>query len=43
MSFFIENNYGNYSELIELSVRDLTEIKIGIESKKQEDTLEKYI
>ena len=36
---FIQRGYGSYKELISLSMRDLIEIKISIESKQQEDQL----
>lgn len=36
---FIQRGYGSYKELISLSMRDLIEIKISIESKQQEEQL----
>ena len=34
---YIEAGWGSYNELIQLSMYDLREIKIGIESKQQEE------
>ena len=39
IGYYIEKGWGSYKELISLSMRDIAEIKIGIESKQQEDTL----
>ena len=36
---YIKAGWGTYKELISLSIRDLSEIKIGIESREQEDQL----
>lgn len=40
---FIEAGWGTYSEIIQLSMYDLREIKIGIESKQQEDRLSRAL
>ena len=38
--YYVHNGWGSYKELIELSMCDLKEIKIAIESLKQEEKLE---
>lgn len=40
---FIKAGWGSYTELIELTIRDLREIKIGIESRQQEEQLSKAL
>lgn len=40
---YIKAGWGSYTELIQLSMRDLREIKIGIESKQQEEQLSKVL
>ena len=39
LDYYVEKGWGTYKELIELSMRDILEIKVGIESKLQEDKL----
>ena len=34
---YVEKGWGSYTELINLTIRDLSEIKIGVESRQQED------
>jgi len=36
---YIKAGWGSYTELIQLSMRDLKEIKVGIESRNQEEKL----
>ena len=36
---YIKAGWGTYNELINLTIRDISEIKIGIESRQQEDQL----
>ena len=43
IGFYIEHGWGSYKELISLSMRDIAEIKIGIESKQNEETLNKAL
>ena len=40
---YIDAGWGTYAELIQLSMYDLREIKIGIESKQQEEKLSKAL
>ena len=40
---YIEAGWGSYNELIQLSMYDLREIKIGIDSKQQEEKLSKAL
>ncbi len=40
---YIDAGWGTYSELIQLSMYDLREIKIGIESKQQEEKLNRAL
>jgi hypothetical protein len=40
---YIKEGWGTYAELIQLSVRDLKEIKVGIESRQQEEQLSKVL
>ena len=39
LDYYVEKGWGSYKELIELSMRDILEIKVGIESKMQEEKL----
>lgn len=43
IGYYIKKGWGSYKELISLSLRDISEIKIGIESKQQEEMLEKAL
>ena len=43
IGYYVEKGWGSYKELISLSMRDISEIKIGIESKQQEDMLSKAL
>ena len=43
IGYYIEKGWGTYQELINLSMRDIAEIKIGIESKQQEEQLSKAL
>ena len=43
IGYYIEKGWGTYKELISLSMRDISEIKIGIESRLQEDQLSKSL
>jgi hypothetical protein len=43
IGYYIEKGWGSYKELISLSMRDIAEIKIGIESRQQEDMLSKAL
>jgi len=38
--YYIEHHWGTYNDLVQLSMRDLIEIRIGIESKKQEEQIQ---
>ena len=40
---YVEKGWGTYKELISLSIRDIAEIKIGIESRMQEEQLAKAL
>ena len=40
---YIKEGWGTYTELIQLTMRDLREIKIGIESRQQEEQLSKAL
>lgn len=37
---YIKAGWGSYAELIQMSIRDILEIRIGIESKAQEEKLQ---
>lgn len=39
ISYYVEKGWGSYSELIELSMKDFLEIKVGLESKAAEEKL----
>lgn len=39
LDYYVEKGWGTYAELINLSMRDILEIKVGIESKLQEEKL----
>ena len=41
LSYYIEKGWGSYKELISLTMKDFIEIRIGIESKQQEEMIEK--
>ena len=43
VAYYVEHGWGSYKELIELSMKDFLEIKIGIVSKQQEELLEKSL
>lgn len=43
ISYYVERGWGSYKELISLSMRDISEIKIGIESKMQEEQIAKAL
>lgn len=43
IGYYIEKGWGTYKELISLSMRDISEIKIGIESKMQEEQIAKAL
>lgn len=43
IGYYIEKGWGSYKELISLSMRDISEIKIGIESKMQEEQIAKAL
>jgi hypothetical protein len=38
---YVEKGWGSYNELISLTMKDFIEIRIGIESKMQEEKLER--
>ena len=38
---YIEKGWFSYDEVLKYTIRDLSEIKIGIESRQQEETVEK--
>lgn len=40
---YVEKGWGSYNELISLTMKDFIEIRIGIESKAQEEKLEKSV
>lgn len=39
ISYYVEKGWGSYSELIELTMKDFIEIRIGLESKANEEKL----
>ena len=39
IGYYIEKHWGSYKELISLTMRDISEIKVGIESRQQEDQI----
>lgn len=41
--YYVEKGWGTYQDLINLSIRDFLEIKVGIESRIQQEKLEKAI
>jgi len=41
LGYYVEKGWGSYKELISLTMKDFIEIGIGIESKMQEEMLEK--
>ena len=43
LDYYVEKGWGTYKELIELSMRDIIEIRIGIESKLQEEKVAKSL
>ena len=43
IGYYIEKGWGSYKELISLTMRDIAEIKIGIESRQQEEVLSKSL
>ena len=43
IDYYVKNCYGSYKELISLTIRDISELKIGIQSKQQEQDLEKAL
>ena len=43
IGYYVEKGWGTYKELISLSMRDIAEIKVGIESRQQEDQLTKVL
>ena len=43
LSSYIEKGWGSYNELVNLSMKDFIEIHIAIESKQQEDQIQKSI
>lgn len=43
IDYYVEKGWGTYKELISLTMRDLSEIKIGIESRRQEEELAKSL
>ena len=40
---YIEKGYGSYNEILQMSIRDILEIKVGIVSKEQEEELSKAL
>ena len=43
IGYYVEKGWGSYKELTSLCMRDIAEIKIGIESRQQEDQLAKSL
>ena len=43
IGYYIEKGWGSYTELINLTMRDIAEIKVGIESRQQEDQVSKLL
>lgn len=39
VSYYIEKGYGTYNDMLSMSMRDIIEIKVGLESKQQEKQL----
>ena len=40
---FIKKHYGSYKELVSLTFKDLSELRIAIESKEAEEQLANYV
>lgn len=40
VSYYVEKGWGSYNELIDLSMKDFIEIKIGLESKAMEEKID---
>ena len=40
LSYYVEKGWGSYTELINLTMKDFIEIRVGIESKQQEEMIE---
>ena len=43
IGYYVEKGWGSYKELIEFTMRDIAEIKIGIESAQQEDQVSQVL
>ena len=43
IGYYVEKGWGTYKELISLTMRDIAEIKVGIESRQQEDQVSKLL
>lgn len=43
IGYYVEKGWGTYKDLISLTMRDIAEIKVGIESRQQEDQVSKLL
>ena len=43
INYYIEKGWGSYNDLINMTVRDFVEIRIGLESRANRDKLEKSL
>ena len=43
ISYYIEKGWGSYNDLINMTVKDFVEIRIGLESKMNEEKIEKSL
>lgn len=43
VSYYVEKGWGSYFELINMTVKDFVEIRIGLESKMNKEKLEKSL
>lgn len=43
IEYYIEKGWGSYNELIEMTVKDFVEIRVGLESKMNREKLEKSL
>ncbi len=43
LSYYVEKGWGSYNELIQMSMKDFIEIRVSIESKQQEEQVQKAL
>lgn len=41
--YYVEKGWGSYNELINMTMKDFIEIKVGLESKQQEEQISKSL